>query len=179
MSLKSKLKTLLEAYSKTDNVSWKGVTYRVDWHQERDNADVTVTDYHTDETIFDSYDPEEISGLIEDGFFKWEDSDSLIKYLDSIGQLKSITGRYERGKAAGMEEGEQNMSKELRMAEIVDIVGTHVDQAFAECQNKVGITSGDIEPMMEMKVVEAIGMIANVIETQLRQNKPGYWDDTK
>lgn len=63
----------------------------IDWWQERDRHSVVV--YENDDrevTLFEVWD-DEVPELIEDGFFKWEDDDSVIDYMEELGLIKHVS----------------------------------------------------------------------------------------
>jgi hypothetical protein len=62
----------------------------VDWWQERDRTSIVVfKDEDRDVTVAEWWD-EDAQSMMEDGFFKWHDDDSVIDYLDEIGLIEFI-----------------------------------------------------------------------------------------
>lgn len=56
----------------------------IDWWQERDRTSVVVfADDDRDVTIAEWWD-EDAQSMMEDGFFKWHDDDSVIEYLEDM-----------------------------------------------------------------------------------------------
>lgn len=61
-----------------------------DWWQERDRASVVVyTDDSRNVEIWAAWD-ENVHELIEDGFIKWEDDDSVLDYLEHLGIVEFV-----------------------------------------------------------------------------------------
>ena len=60
--------------------------YTVDWWQERDRASVVVTDSR-DRDVWELWD-DDVYEMIADGFFKWEDDQSVIDYLSEVGIIR-------------------------------------------------------------------------------------------
>lgn len=63
----------------------------VDWWQERDRTSVVVfANDDRDITIAEWWD-EDAQSMMEDGFFKWEDDDSVISYLEEMEVIEDIS----------------------------------------------------------------------------------------
>lgn len=62
--------------------------YEISWWVERDRASVVVTDTKTDKDVFEAWD-DDVRELIEDGFIKWEDDQSVLDYMEHLGIIKS------------------------------------------------------------------------------------------
>lgn len=81
--LKNLKQTYREGNMREMRISWDTRDrYRVDWWQERDRASVVVYDQN-DKDVWEAWD-ENVHELIEDGFIKWEDNDSVLEYLLSL-----------------------------------------------------------------------------------------------
>ena len=97
--------------------------YDVDFYQERDNATVTVTRKSDDKTVWSNFDPKELSELIEDGFFSWDDKDSVLQWLADNGTIEST----------------QKLREELRFAK----VGSVTKIADLKLRSELKLLAGD------------------------------------
>lgn len=53
----------------------------VDWHQERDNVDIVAFDNEDRRVVLAEWHDDDARDMIEDGFFKWGDDETVFDYL--------------------------------------------------------------------------------------------------
>ncbi len=81
---------------KTDKIKERG-QYEVHWFEERGDASIWVEDVRTNDSVWELFGAEEIHELIEDGFIKWEDDESVLRYLKDMriireSKIKEVMG---------------------------------------------------------------------------------------